>query len=81
MQPTPVPSAATELDDARFTAFDVVALIEPWPEQGLDAGVWGTVIAVHPGLAYEVEFTERDGSTLATLSVPQDKLELVWSEP
>lgn len=81
MQPMSIPSADTGIEDARFATFDVVALVEPWPEQNLDAGVWGTVLEVHPDLSYEVEFTDRDGTTLATLSVPQDKLELVWSEP
>ena len=48
--------------------FDVVELTEPRPESGLTAGAIGTIVHVfdQPRRAYEVEFVDEDGSTIAT---------------
>ena len=56
--------------------FDVVALTVDLPEEGLKAGAEGTIIEVYerPGLAYEVEFSNEDGATIATVALPADRL-------
>ena len=78
---TPQPPSDVGLDDARFAENDVVALTSAWPEVNLDAGVWGTVLKLFGDLSCEVEFTDRDGAPIMMLRVPQDRLELVWSDP
>jgi Domain of unknown function (DUF4926) len=77
---TPLRDEAPDAD-ARFAEFDVVALLEPWPTVGLDAGVWGTVLNVLGNAEYEVEFTDRDGAPIMMIRVPEDRLELIWADP
>jgi hypothetical protein len=56
--------------------FDVVALARDLPEHGLKAGAEGTVIEVYeqPEPAYEVEFADDDGVTIATVVLRPDQL-------
>ena len=56
--------------------FDLVVLAEDRPDEGLAAGSIGTIVHVfhQPDLAYEVEFTNADGSTLAMLTLRPDEL-------
>ncbi|MEJ1961001.1 MAG: DUF4926 domain-containing protein [Gammaproteobacteria bacterium] len=52
--------------------YDVVRLRRPLTEHALPAGTAGTVVLVYdnpPG--YEVEFTDKNGVTLALISVRQ----------
>lgn len=44
------------------------------PEHGLRAGDIGTVVLVHAGRGYEVEFSTLDGATLAVVSLSPDQL-------
>jgi hypothetical protein len=50
---------------------DVVTLVEDLPEEGLRAGSTGTIVHVfdRPQRAYEVEFLDEDGSTIATAAL------------
>jgi len=50
-----------------YSLFDVVALAEDVPEDGLAAGMIGAVVDVYtePTEAYEVEFCDSQGRTLA----------------
>jgi hypothetical protein len=80
IEPSPARDSAPDAD-ARFAEFDVVALLEPWPTVGLDAGMWGTVLNVLGGGQYEVEFTDREGTPVMMLRVPEERLELVWADP
>ena len=50
---------------------DAVMLTEDLPAVGLTAGTIGTVVHVFrmPDLAYEVEFTDQDGATVALVTV------------
>ena len=41
--------------------FDVIELTVGIPEQGLEAGMQGTVVECHPGEAYEVELADESG--------------------
>jgi len=58
--------------------FDVVELIVDIPEQGLYAGVQGTIVECHPDAAYEVEFADEHGETLALLALRQHQFIVVW---
>ncbi|HET7842771.1 MAG TPA: DUF4926 domain-containing protein [Xanthomonadales bacterium] len=50
---------------------DVVELLEPQPRAGLAAGRLGTIVEelTHPHEAYEVEFCDEDGRTVAQLAL------------
>jgi hypothetical protein len=51
--------------------YDIVALSEDRPEDGLKRGDIGTVVMVHDdGRAFEVEFLARNGDTIALLTLP-----------
>jgi hypothetical protein len=64
-----------------FKLLDVVALHAARPDDGLEAGAKGTIVDVHtnPNLAYEVEFCDGDGRTIAQLALLPSEVELVWS--
>jgi Domain of unknown function (DUF4926) len=64
--------------------YDVVRLLRPLPEHNLAAGAIGSVVMDYRKYsqgdrtpAYEVEFTDTDGVTLALITVPADDLEVV----
>jgi len=51
-------------------AFDIVALTEPIPSEGLDAGDTGTVVEIYnDGQGYDVEFFNALGDTVAVVTV------------
>jgi hypothetical protein len=57
----------------------------PLPEHDLIAGSRGAVLIDHTKYidkgtppAYEVEFMDNAGVTLAVITVPEDNLEVVW---
>ena len=58
--------------------FDVVELIVDAPEQGLYAGLQGTIVMRYPGEAYEVEFTDQAGVTRALLALRPHEFVVVW---
>jgi len=58
--------------------FDVIELMVDVPEQGLRAGMQGTIVECHPGDAYEVEFTNELGETFAFLALRPDQFIVVW---
>ena len=49
--------------------FDVVALTEALPDQGLHRGQVGTVVEVYADGACEVDFSDAQGQTYALLAV------------
>ncbi len=53
---------------------DVVALLEDVPERGLVRGQVGTVVEKLASGVFEVEFSDNNGRTYATLAAPADKL-------
>lgn len=63
-----------------FSELDVVRLKYDLPEERLAAGMTGTIVLVHNAKppAYEVEFADEHGRTIAMLALPEDALELVW---
>jgi len=58
--------------------FDVIELTVDIPERGLRVGMQGTIIECHSGDAYEVEFTNEAGETLALLALSPDQFIVVW---
>ncbi len=53
---------------------DTMVLACDLPEHGLKRADVGTVVLVHPGEGYEVEFMALDGETLAVVSLRGDQL-------
>ena len=54
--------------------FAVVALLEDKPERGLRRGQVGTVVEpLAPGV-FEVEFSDNEGRTYASLALPSDQI-------
>jgi hypothetical protein len=59
--------------------FDVVELIVDLPEQGLYAGMQGTIVEVHKeGVAYEVEFSDERGEALNLVALRPEQFVVVW---
>lgn len=59
----------------------LAAISRDFPEWGLHAGDVGTVVHVHPqGRAYEVEFVDVRGMTVAVLSIDAADLREVGRE-
>lgn len=60
---------------------DVVALTEDLPERGLRRGQVGTVVEdLAPGV-FEVEFSDNQGRTYATLALRADQLLVLHYQP
>jgi hypothetical protein len=60
--------------------FDVVAILEDQPAKGLVRGQVGTVVeTLAPGV-FEVEFSDNDGRTYASVALKGDKLLLLHHE-
>lgn len=66
----------------RIQLLDVVALTKDLPEQALWRGQVGTVVEIlGNGVAYEVEFCDRDGRTYASLGLRPDQIMILRYEP
>lgn len=67
--------------NADIKLLDVVELLEGIPEEGLAAGAKGTVVEVYktPNLAYEVEFCNACGETIAMLALLPEKIRVIWT--
>ena len=65
-----------------FSMFDVVTLVHDVPEKGLRAGMVGAVVDVYsvPVPAYEVEFCDTSGRTIAQLALFADQLQLASAD-
>lgn len=61
-----------------FSIFDVVTLLNDIPEEGLRAGMLGTVVEVYesPVVAYEVEFCDAMGRTVGQLALLPEQIQL-----
>jgi hypothetical protein len=58
--------------------FDIVELTIDIPEEGLRAGMQGTIVDLHGRDAYEVEFSDESGETLALLALRPGQFIVVW---
>jgi hypothetical protein len=61
--------------------FDVVALMEDLPEEGLCRGQVGAVVETYPDDGFEVEFVTPRGQTYALLALRADQLMRLHHEP
>lgn len=58
--------------------YDVVRLLRPLPEHRLPAGAIGAIVMVYPSpLAYEVEFADAQGVTIALVTLSEEDLERI----
>jgi hypothetical protein len=58
--------------------FDVVELLIDLPEHNLQAGVRGAIVEDYANQHYEIEFTNRDGETLALATLAIHQFVVVW---
>jgi Domain of unknown function (DUF4926) len=62
--------------------FDVVALTADLPQENLWRGQVGTVVEIlGEGMAFEVEFSDRDGRTYESLGLRSDQIMVLHFEP
>lgn len=66
---------------SRINLFDVVALTEELPDRGLHRGQVGTVVETLAPDVYEIEFTDDNGRTFATLALRADQLLVLLYQP
>jgi hypothetical protein len=65
----------------RIKLLDVVALTEDLPNRKLRRGQVGTVVEpLDPGV-FEVEFTDNDGRTYASLALKEKQLLVLYYQP
>ncbi|AYM44425.1 hypothetical protein BKG75_13135 [Mycobacteroides chelonae] len=57
-----------------FRELDVVVLVRDVPAEGLTAGCIGTIVYVYTDSAFEVEFIDTDGTTIAVATVAADDI-------
>ena len=60
---------------------DVVALTEDLPERGLSRGQVGTIVESLTPDVFEVEFSDDEGRTYATLALRADQLMVLHYRP
>jgi hypothetical protein len=60
---------------------DVVALIKDLPDKGLLQGQVGTVVEILAPDAFEVEFSDEEGRTYASLALTRDQLMVLHYRP
>lgn len=66
---------------AELDMLSVVALVEELPEKGLRRGQVGTIVEnLAPGV-YEVEFSDDDGRTYASVALTADRLMRLYHQP
>ena len=58
--------------------FNIVELLVDLPEDELSAGVQGTIVECYGKDAYEVEFSNFDGETLALCNLSPEQFVIVW---
>jgi hypothetical protein len=60
---------------------DVVALLEDRPQDGLASGQMGTIVEVHSPDAFEVEFLDSQGRTVALVTLKRSEVLVLRHEP
>ncbi len=60
---------------------DAVALLEDLPQQGLSRGQVGTVVEALAPEVFEIEFSDNDGRTYASLALRADQLLVLYHQP
>lgn len=60
---------------------DVVALMEDLPDKDLRRGQVGTLVESYPDDVFEVEFSDDQGQTYASLPLRGDQLMVLYFHP
>jgi hypothetical protein len=58
--------------------FDIVELLVDLPESNLQAGIQGTIVEYYNQNAYEIEFANSEGETLALCTLSPQQFVIVW---
>ncbi|BAU67211.1 hypothetical protein STA3757_46210 [Stanieria sp. NIES-3757] len=58
--------------------FDIVELLVDLPEDNLKAGDRGTIVECYNDNAYEIEFTNSEGETIALCTLSLQQFVTVW---
>lgn len=66
---------------ATVSILDVVALTEDLPDRGLYRGQVGTIVESLAPDAFEVEFSDNEGRTYASLALEVEQLMVLHHEP
>lgn len=67
--------------NAEIKLLDVVALTEDFPERKLRRGQVGTIVELLAPNVFEVEFTDNDGRTFASLALHKNQFMILHYEP
>jgi hypothetical protein len=67
--------------DRAMKLLDVVALINDAPEKALQRGQVGTIVEVLAPGVFEVEFSDLEGLTYASVALPESRLMVLRHEP
>jgi hypothetical protein len=65
----------------KIKLLDVVALTEDLPDRRLRRGQVGTVVELLDPGVFEVEFTDNDGRTFASLALKENQLLVLYYQP
>jgi hypothetical protein len=57
---------------------DVIKLSVDLPEYNLQYGAEGTIVECYSNNAYEVEFINQRGETIALCTLSSDQFEVIW---
>ena len=69
------------MDTPGIRVLDVVALVDDVPDRGLRRGQVGTVVERLAAEVFEVEFSDNEGRTYATLALRADQLIVLYYQP
>lgn len=60
----------------KYDLYSVVELAKDLPSERLKTGALGTIVLVHqaPETAYEVEFSDPDGRTIAEIALTESEI-------
>lgn len=61
--------------------YDLVALLEDLPQQGLKRGQVGTLVEEWESGVYEVEFADTNGVAYTMVALPSDQLMMLYWHP
>jgi hypothetical protein len=63
--------------EKKFKLLDSVAILREMPHHRVLLGQVGTIVEILSDVDYEVEFSDKNGETIAEFSVPADDLLLL----
>ena len=58
--------------------FDIVELLADLPDYEFQAGVQGSIVECYDNDAYEVEFSDPNGETIALCTLSPEQFIIVW---